>query len=188
MTTPDPTNKPAPMTPPIAIIVRWRCLRPVWRCEGSLMEHPILCKWARTSHPSQIDEGTARVGAKWSPGRGFRNTRCYLAPTLNSLLLCRGHDGAVQSGHTRTNGTDGPQGVDEVAEVLRTGPGRKLHRHGPGRRVDVHHLAVDPGAGEAASGKALDEPELVAIPPAGKHSLVVRCSEGLPDIGAGMVR
>ena len=27
MTTPDPTNNPAPMTPPMAIIVSWRWLR-----------------------------------------------------------------------------------------------------------------------------------------------------------------
>ena len=29
ITTPDPTNRPAPITPPMAIIVRWRCLRPL---------------------------------------------------------------------------------------------------------------------------------------------------------------
>ena len=34
MTTPDPTNKPAPMTPPIAIIVRCRCLRPFFSSTG----------------------------------------------------------------------------------------------------------------------------------------------------------
>ncbi len=31
ITAPDPTKRPAPMTPPIAIIVRWRCLSPFWR-------------------------------------------------------------------------------------------------------------------------------------------------------------
>ena len=30
MTTPLPTNRPAPMTPPSAIIVMWRCLK-LWR-------------------------------------------------------------------------------------------------------------------------------------------------------------
>ncbi|GAA3838551.1 hypothetical protein GCM10023083_82710 [Streptomyces phyllanthi] len=27
----DPTNRPAPMTPPMAIIDRWRFLSPAWR-------------------------------------------------------------------------------------------------------------------------------------------------------------
>src|SRR4051795_7022434 len=35
MIAPEPTNSPAPMTPPIAIIARWRCRRPFLRVAPS---------------------------------------------------------------------------------------------------------------------------------------------------------
>src|SRR5690349_22960107 len=37
ITAPEPTKRPAPMTPPIAIIVRWRCLSPFCRAGDSVV-------------------------------------------------------------------------------------------------------------------------------------------------------
>src|SRR5262249_54279566 len=34
----EPTKRPAPMTPPIAIIDRWRFLSPAWRPEPGVMD------------------------------------------------------------------------------------------------------------------------------------------------------
>ncbi|PQM45751.1 hypothetical protein C1Y40_04085 [Mycobacterium talmoniae] len=36
ITTPDPTNSPAPITPPMAIMLSWRCDSPWFKVVGAL--------------------------------------------------------------------------------------------------------------------------------------------------------
>ncbi len=44
----EPTNSPAPMTPPIAIMLRWRCCRPWWSPpSGAAAIGPIFFLWIR---------------------------------------------------------------------------------------------------------------------------------------------
>src|SRR3712207_9216365 len=73
MTTPDPTNRPAPMTPPIAIIVRWRCLRPFLRSVDSVSDIPHLRLGEsrdRTVRPRDRGGPASRIGVRVAGGAG----------------------------------------------------------------------------------------------------------------------
>ncbi len=76
---------------------------------------------------------------------------------------------------------EGPDRVDEGLGVLGSRPRRELDADEAGRAVDVDHLTMDAEAEHRLTARCRHEPELVAVPPAGQHLLVVRGSERGPD-------
>src|SRR3954447_7625461 len=76
---------------------------------------------------------------------------------------------------------EGPDRVDEGLGVLGSRPRRQLDADEAGRAVDVDHLTMDAEAEHHLTARCRHEPELVAVPPAGQHLLIVRGSERGPD-------
>ena len=102
-----------------------------------------------------------------------------VAGHARSLAPARGCQACRACAESGADGAEGPEGVDQVGAVLRLWPRGELHADRAGRRVDVDHLAVDAEAHQRVAARAGDEPELVAVPAAGEHLLVVGARERL---------
>src|SRR6185503_3170353 len=75
MTTPEPTNRPAPITPPMAIILNWRSLRPFLSSGPAPMAflHYSDTEVGRCSSALDLDSRIVR-GCERTHGRDFLRT------------------------------------------------------------------------------------------------------------------
>src|SRR3954452_10370590 len=151
ITAPEPTNSPAPMTPPIAIIVRWRCFKPL--CSSASGAFAMTVSFC-VAEPERAGSGLlVRVGVAY-----WRVERLLDRPRAGPALDVE-HRAGLVVGARRPAAPEGLPGDDRAGgpvvdvEVARGVPQRVvgLLDRGPVRRED--------GAGQRVRAGAVDEVE-----------------------------